>query len=55
MTLDEAILFCVTKTYPKNIRLELTEKEYEQMANWLKELKQYRRKKYKENKQCRIV
>ena len=54
MTLDEAILFCTTKTYPKNdSRLELTEKEYEQMANWLKELKQYRRKKYKEKQNDR--
>lgn len=47
MTLDETILFCTTKTYPKNNKLELTEKEYEQIANWLKELKQYRRQKYK--------
>ena len=47
MTLDEAISFCTTKTYPKNNKLHLTEKEYEQIANWLKELKQYRQQKYK--------
>lgn len=50
MTLDETILFCTKKTDPKNNgydKVHLTEKEYEQIANWLKELKQYRRQKYK--------
>ena len=47
MKLDEAILFCTGKADSKNDRIHLTEKEYEQIANWLQELKQYRRQKYK--------
>ena len=40
MTLDEAIEFCKEKS--KNIKLRTEPKTFEQIAEWLEELKQYR-------------
>ena len=40
MTLDEAIEFCNEKS--KNIKLRTEPKTFEQIAEWLEELKQYR-------------
>ena len=40
MTLDEAIEFCKEKS--RNIKLRTEPKTFEQIAEWLEELKQYR-------------
>ena len=40
MTLDEAIEFCKEKS--RNIKLRTEQKTFEQIAEWLEELKQYR-------------
>ena len=40
MKLDEAIEFCKEKS--KNIKLRTEPKTFEQIAEWLEELKQYR-------------
>ena len=40
MTIDEAIEFCKEKS--KNIKLRTEPKTFEQIAEWLEELKQYR-------------
>ena len=40
MTLDEVIEFCKEKS--KNIKLRTEPKTFEQIAEWLEELKQYR-------------
>lgn len=40
MTIDEAIEFCKEKS--KNIKLRTEPKTFEQIAEWLDELKQYR-------------
>ena len=40
MTIDEAIEFCKEKS--RNIKLRTEPKTFEQIAEWLEELKQYR-------------